>query len=342
MTIRTLEQNELLEQAVDWMVTLQSGDVSSEEQQQFSAWLTSSINHNKAWHSIANSVATPVAALQDLPSEQGPFIERALLRDNSLNSDNRRDFLRNSLAFAGITFGLTGLAGLSHRYQPLTGLTADLSTGTAERLTKKLDDSSELILNARTQVNLNVSSVYSIKPLITKTYRTIDLREGEIQLMASQQPQAFNIHCQHGHISVLTANNTSHCLVKINANSTFVLALAGELNIKNQQGQSVKLNAGEAVSFNKQFIYQKQLGLSHKAQWSQGLYLAKNESLHSLMQALADYYPGFIRVSEKAKNIKIYGGYPLDDLDKTFATLAQTLPIKVRKLGSLVTFIDVS
>ena len=330
-------QAELLEQAVDWMVSLQSGDVSAEEKQQFSAWLALSNKHQNAWQAIASSVALPVSALQSLPNEQTPFIEQALLRKDPLGSDSRRTFLRNGFAFAGVSLGLAGLAGIGHRYQPLTGFTADLSTGTAERLTKKLVDGSELILNARTQVNLNISSANS-----TNLLRTMHLKQGEIQLSASQQDVPFIIHCQQGQISVLTASNTNHCLVKQLTNKTFVLVLSGELMITNQQGQSINLAEGEAVSFTRQTIYQKQLGLSHKAQWSQGLYLAKNESLHSLTQALVDYYPGFIRVSEKAKNIKIYGGYPLDDLDKTFATLAQTLPIKVRKLGSLVTFIDVA
>ena len=330
-------QNELLEQAVDWMVSLQSGAVSAKEKQQFTAWLALSNRHQSAWQTITTSVAIPVTALQSLPDEQSPFIEQALLRENQLGSNARRGFLRNSFAIAGLSFGLASLAGITHRYHPLSGLSADLSTGTAERLHKILIDGSELLLNARSQVNISLAN-----PFNATATRAIHLQQGEIQLTASQQPEPFVIHCQHGQITVLSNKKTSHCLLKQAEQSTLVIALTGELTITNQQGHAMHLAAGEAVRFNANTLYQKQQGLAHKAQWSQGLYLAKNESLHTLTQALADYYPGFIRVADKAKNIKVYGGYPLDDLDKTFATLAQTLPIKMRKLGSLVTFIDLA
>jgi transmembrane sensor len=335
----TLEpsRDDLLDQAVDWMVCLQSGVVSAEEKLRFSAWLALSKNHQQAWQTITHSVAVPVNTLQSLPREQSPFIEQALLRKNPLGSNERRAFLRNSFAVAGLSFGLASLAGITHRYHPLSGLSADLSTGTAERLHKTLIDGSDLILNARSQVNISLSN-----PFNANAKRAINLQQGEMQLTASQQLAPFVIHCQHGQITVLSNKKTSHCLLKKGEQSTLVVALTGELTITNQQGQTTHLAAGEAVRFNGKTLYQKQQGYAHKAQWSQGLYLAKNESLYTLTQAFADYYPGFIRVSEQAKSIKVYGGYPLDDLNKSFATLAQTLPIKMRKLGALVTFIDVA
>ncbi|GAA0812515.1 FecR domain-containing protein [Colwellia asteriadis] len=322
---------QLREQAIDWMVTLQSGEVTAQEQQRFLAWLTLSTQHQAVWQSITDSITQPTKALQDLSHTQQPLVEQVLLRNNTAFSIKRRAFLRNSIV-------VVALVGVAHRYQPLSNLTADFSTGTGERATHTLADGSELILNARTQVNINVTRAHGL----TDLNRILYLTQGELQLTSNQQTTPFIIQCRDGDISLESNEKANHCLVKQYEDQTFVLALTGKLALKNKQGSTRYLNAGEGVYFNEVSIEQTQNNLNHKTQWSQGLYLAKNESLHALTQALSDYYPGFIHVSAEAKKLQVYGGYPLDELDKTFTTLEQTLAIKVRRLGDVVTFITLA
>ncbi len=321
----------LLEQAVDWMVSLESGNVCAHDKQLFSVWIAQSAAHQNAWQHISQSLVMPVDALKQLPANQSRVIEQALLRPNS-----RRDFLRNSLSFVGVSFTL---ASVINRYQPLSGLSADLATGTGERLTKTLADGSKVLLNARTHIDVDVLVNSPLNA--NQAQRALTLHQGEIQLItAANQIDPFNIHCQHGKITTLN----SHCLVKKQTENTFVLALSGKitisLNMSNVVKKTITLHQGEAIYFDEYNFQTKQTGLQHKAQWSQGLHLAKNETLLSLSQSLADYYPGYIRVAANAQQLKVYGGYPLDDLDKTFATLAQTLPIKIRQLGPLITLIE--
>ena len=313
------------------MVNLASGNVCAHDKQLFSVWLAQSAAHQSAWQHISQSLVMPVHALKQLPANQSKGIEQALLRPNS-----RREFLRNSFSFAAVSLTLTGII---NRYQPLSGLSADITTGTGERLTKTLADGSKVLLNARTNIDVNVLVNNPLNA--NKTQRELTLHQGEIQLItAKNQSHPFNVQCQHGTVTTLN----SHCLVKKQTDNTFVLALSGELtisiNMSNNAKQTVTLKQGEAIYFNEYRFQAKQTGLQHKAQWSQGLHLAKNETLLSLSQSLADYYPGYIRVAANAQQLKVYGGYPLDDLDKTFATLAQTLPIKIRQLGPLITLIE--
>lgn len=323
------EKNALLEQAVDWMVNLASGNVCAHDKQLFSVWLAQSAAHQSAWQHISQSLVMPVHALKQLPANQSKGIEQALLRPNS-----RREFLRNSFSFAAVSLTL---AGIINRYHPLSGLSADIATGTGERFTKNLADGSKVLLNARTHIDVNVLVNNPLNA--NKAQRSLTLHQGEIQLFAAEnQAVPFNVYCKHAKVTTLN----SHCLVKKQTNNTFVLALSGELtiNLSNDAKQAVTLKQGEAIYFNEYRFQTKQTGLQHKAQWSQGLHLAKNETLLSLSQSLADYYPGYIRVAANAQQLKVYGGYPLDDLDKTFATLAQTLPIKIRQLGPLITLIE--
>ena len=71
-------------------------------------------------------------------------------------------------------------------------------------------------------------------------------------------------------------------------------------------------------------------------------YFAKDDSLVELMSVFNDYYSGFIKLSAAAKKYRVYGSFPLDDLPATLSALRQSLPIKIRQLGTLFILIEKS
>ena len=100
---------------------------------------------------------------------------------------NRRHFLGSLFALGGAAAG----AVIANAYYPLAGLSDDLVTRTGERRLLRLPDGSQLLLNARTRVNLSY----------THGARTLHLLEGAISLAA--RPDAARPFVTAAHVSRL-------------------------------------------------------------------------------------------------------------------------------------------
>ncbi|MBM2517605.1 DUF4880 domain-containing protein [Pseudomonas aeruginosa] len=133
------ERQRIVEEAIEWMVRLQSGDFSAAEGDALERWKALSSEHAEVFRQLLGSLAP----LQDSPWRGQPSatVLRALEQPSS-----RRRFVGGAL---GLFVLLAGGAGLSAGSRPAWVCPANWRLGTGERRDWLLADGSRLRLNAR-------------------------------------------------------------------------------------------------------------------------------------------------------------------------------------------------
>ncbi len=149
----------VLDAAIAWQLSLDSGDGSAVEREEFSKWLASNEEHARAWRQLG-------MLDQRFGVASGPA--RAALLQSREGIRQRVRKLGTGLASIALVCGLALFAG--ERYVPIHYWLADQRTATGEQRTLKLADG--------TQINLNTHSAIDVR--FDEKRRLIVLQEGEI------------------------------------------------------------------------------------------------------------------------------------------------------------------
>ena len=149
----------VLDAAIAWQLSLDSGDGSAVEQEEFSKWLASDEEHARAWRQLG-------MLDQRFSVASGPA--RAALLQSRHGIRQRVRKLGRGLASIVLVCGLALFAG--ERYVPIHYWLADQRTATGEQRTLKLADG--------TRINLNTHSAIDVR--FDETRRLIVLQAGEI------------------------------------------------------------------------------------------------------------------------------------------------------------------
>ncbi|MNP70565.1 fec operon regulator FecR [compost metagenome] len=64
-----------------------------------------------------------------------------------------------------------------------------------------------------------------------------------------------------------------------------------------------------------------------------------DEPLENVVAALRPYTRGFVRLAPEVRDLRVQGVFPLNDPARTFAALAETLPIRVDHYSPWLTLI---
>lgn len=311
------------EAAIAWMVELRSGDSTQETRQAFERWLMAHPSHKMAWDKLGGAVAHTLggfpAQAMPAPGLRASTLETSLRRAGQ-RAAGRRRVLRAGLAIGGVGAGLGWLVprlGLQLGLMP--DVYADLSTGTAQRRQVTLPDGSQMLLDARSSVDLDFSS----------ERRLVRLRQG--QLIVSVQPgQAapFIVQTAQGQAQALG----TRYLVRQLENQTQVDVLEHRVAVSAYQGQTQVLEAGQGVRFNDEGEWVWQAVPPERSDaWARGLFIADDQPLSDLVEALRPYHAGLIRLAPKAAALRLTGRYALDDVPATLAALADTLPLAIQQ-----------
>ncbi|MNF79363.1 fec operon regulator FecR [compost metagenome] len=98
-----------------------------------------------------------------------------------------------------------------------------------------------------------------------------------------------------------------------------------------QEGQSALLYAGKIVP-----VAGDQ---RHRADWLSGRLNVLDDPLEHVVDALRPYSRGFVRVAPEVRGLRVQGVFPLNDPDRVFTALAETLPIRVDRYSPWLTLI---
>ncbi|MGJ7489356.1 DUF4880 domain-containing protein [Variovorax sp. ZT4R33] len=312
-----------LHTAVDWRVRQETNRFGERERQALESWLASDPAHRAAWTRVNCEVLE--APLNTVRAFQGrgavSHAEAAVL---ALQKVQRRRVIRGALAVAGV--GAT--AGfLTDRITPIGELMADLHTSTAQRQSFTLADGTDVLLDARSAADV----------LRRSDGMQLRLRSGALIVKpAASRLSVLSVDTPHCH--VLSEGARVHC--RVHASATEVVALDGLVQVQLVNGRSVRLRADEGISALSEALEQLPGRAADRAAWRDGMLAVRDWSLGEVIEALRAYHAGFIRVSESAAALRVFGIFRLD-LEDALAALAYTLPVQMRRLGPWLVSIDV-
>jgi transmembrane sensor len=230
---------------------------------------------------------------------------------------------------SGLAIAMAAGAGLllADRLQPLGALVADFSTGTGERRGFALEDGSQLTLNARTRVDVDFSV----------SARRLRLHEGDVVVqVAPDAGRPFTVSTAQADIRALGTRFS----VRQEAGATRVAVQEHSVEVLDPFGRKAILKAGEGALIDISGIGRVAEDQVDGAEWARGLLVVNRRPLVHVVAEMQRYRRDVLRVSPEAENIPVQGVFPLDDIDRALAGLAETLPVTVTHYGPWLTHID--
>lgn len=319
-----------MEQAIDWMVRLDSDRATAQDRQGFAQWLAASGAHASAWEHLQTRL-------------HGPDVQPAIaqLRDGGLAAQAgvqalavpvptvaRRRALQGGLAALLLS---VGAGWLLHRQTPLGTLSADLRTGTGERGRHALPDGSTLTLDARSAVDV----------VFSDEQRLVRLRAGAVIVAVAPWQGAglrpFVVQSAQGSVQALG----TRYMVRQEDERTLVHVMEHSVRIITRSGRQHTLEEGATAYFSASEVTPVDASLMAPAAWEGGVIQVRDQSLGVVIDALRPYQPGLIRVSAAAARLRVFGRFSLDRPERVLQDLVDTQPISVVRWSEWLTLIDI-
>jgi transmembrane sensor len=304
------------EQAVDWLVELQSELADDDTRRRWRQWHDANPVHALAWA----RVAAFGDKLHDLPSP----IAHATLKGAS--AEARRHTLKTLALLIGVGGVGGGAAWLANEQVPWREWSADRRTAVGERANLILDDGTVVRMNADSALNIRY----------TASARTLRLLRGEI-LITTARDSAATIAGGARPFSVDTAEGNAralgtHFTVRQLEGRSAVAVLHGAVEIRPAGGATaVRLDAGRQAAFTRAGVGPLVAADDAVTAWTDGMLVAQDMPLPEFLAALDRYRPGHLRCAPSAARLTVSGTYPLADTDKVLDMLQATLPVTVRR-----------
>jgi len=298
----------ILNQAVEWMLRLEEGDLTHSDRARYDAWQRADPRHAEAISKLMQA-----AKYFDVPRQMG--IETDTLLQKLEKSTSRRKLLRNMAVLAGMT---AGAGWLVHRGASGLNLSADFRTATGERHSYRLPDQSLITLNARSAADIAFDS----------HERLVRLRAGMlIADVAHDGQRPFVIDTLYGGVRALG----TEFQVRLLPDGAEVAVASSKVEIRTHSGATCQLHAGERAMFTSHSIETPSKTQDGAMAWVNGYYVALDEPLTHVIDALRPYRRGIIRVDPAVASMRVSAALPLDDTDRALNSLASIMPIEIQR-----------
>ncbi len=312
---------EISDQALRWIVRLNSGMATATDRQQYRAWRAASPVHELA----AREAEALWGDATNLHQEPRSGLVRPGARKRKLD---RRGVL-TGVAIAGIGGGLWA-AGV------FSGKRPDFATGRSEIRDVLLPDNSHVTLNAHSAINLAFS----------QRSRRVILAEGEAFFEVTHQTdRPFEVEADG---VVVTALGTAFDVDRnLGGGGVAVAVTEHAVTVSGREvvpsaRQTVRLEERQAVRVDARGRIGQVTTPSPAAiaAWRSGLYVAEDQSLGDVVAALQAYHAGWIVVrGEATAALRVNAVLSLKTPDESLDTLAGGLPINVHRLSAYLVVI---
>ncbi|WP_454689847.1 FecR domain-containing protein [Achromobacter aloeverae] len=305
-----------MEQAAEWYALLISGEDSAEDRSQWEAWLAASPDHRQAWSYVEAISQRVLAPLQDTAQPRH-------LADN-LHAANVRTLQRRRV-LAGIAL-LTGsglLGWVGWRHTPLGGYVmawaADYHTATGEIREVALPDGTHVWLNTASAFNKDYRA----------DLRRLHLVEGEILIAtAADAARPFVVDTTQGRLRALGTRFT----VRQEEGQAFLAVYHGAVEIRTaDSGASAVISAGQQARFTADAIQTPMPADPAREAWSRGELVVLDVPLAEVVKELNRYTRQHIGVDPTVAQRRIFGTFPLRDVDVALGLLADAAHLQIRR-----------
>ncbi|RMQ44336.1 hypothetical protein ALQ04_02221 [Pseudomonas cichorii] len=290
-------------EAIEWLALQRSGSISNTQRQRFQQWLLSSQDNREAWVQLEQRLGQAFAEL--------PPMSRQVL---SKSGQTRRQWLRGALGLSGLGIGSWWL----QRNGLLPWNRGDLYTGLAERRPFSLEDGSQVLLNARSRVDM----AFDVRQ------RTLMLHEGALSIQVATDPQRpLVVRTAFGEARALGTRFT----VSLHEQAAHVWVQESRVLLTATSGATLELGPGQGARLHGRRIHMLDPHLASENAWKDGLLEVHDQSLGEVIEALRDYHSGILRIAPDAAALRITGVFTLDDTRQTLRSLQEVLPVKVEQ-----------
>jgi transmembrane sensor len=310
---------DILDQAADWLVRLQSGAATDGDRAAWERWRAQSPQHASAWNRAERLLST----LGELPPALAmPALDRPT--DRPARSTRRAAMAKLALLLGAAPATWAGWQWCEgpNGYK----LGADHRTATGERREVLLADGSRVTLNTGSAIDVRYDT----------GQRLVHLRAGEILVQSHPDPspaqRPLRVQTTHG---MLQALGTRFTVRQLDAR-THVAVLEGAVRITPALpgAPPAVLQTGEQASFTSDAVGAVSAADDTQAGWTQGLLLADRMRLADLAAELQRYRGGIVRCDPAVAELQVSGAYPVGsvaDTERALVMLVTTYPVQARK-----------
>ncbi|AZF04710.1 FecR family protein [Pseudomonas sp. R5-89-07] len=300
------------DEAAQWFVRLQDGELSAQESQRFEAWCA-----QRPEHQYELDVLQGLWGAADLL----PKARLQALGDASIERPVRRAVLRYALAASVVAVAL-GL-GLFLTLNPEKSYNAEFATRLGEHRQVVLPDGSLIDLNSRSVVTVHYEH----------GQRGVELKQGEAMFSVEHDPsRPFVVMAGAGHVTVTGTRFD----VRRDDEQTRVAVEAGTVKVQGRvSDQVVTLTAGRGthVDSQGQVAAAYAVNPAELTAWRSGKLIFNNATLSDVAREVSRYREQPLRVSTASVgNLRLTSVFKTGDTDALLKALPQILPVAVQTL----------
>lgn len=312
----------VVQEAIAWMVTLQSGTASLEDHAACQRWQAQDAQHALAWERL-RGLAQPV---QQIP----PALAMQTLGNATRTAQQVQALLqrRQALKMLLLVTGSAGVLGLGYKHVPWQPMLAQYTTRVGQKKRVMLADGTEVMLNTATALDSDFDA----------STRRLRFYHGEILLTTGpeshvHQASALAANTAHRPFIVETAQGSlralgTRFLVRQREHGIGLAVFEGAVEVNNG-GQRQIVQAGQQLAFSRARIGAVQ-GLNPDASaWMDGLLIARAMPLADFLQELNRYRRGHISVDPALAQLTISGVFPLQQPERVLQAVQETLPVRL-------------
>ena len=303
----------IVDQAVEWLVKIQSGRSSAEDSDACARWRQSHPDHERAWLRVCGLGRD----LREGTGAVDPHVARMALR--GADRQRRRWALKT---IAGLGVGAWTAWAMRH---DLALLNADYRTAAGERRDIVLPDGTRVLLNTRSAIDVRFDA----------TARTLRLVGGEIMVTTAKDSagRPFVVLGRDGRIVPV---GTRFLVREFDAGDrrSEVTVLEGAVDQSaGERSQVTRVPAGSRVRFSGTGVGSLSTPPDGAAAWADGMLVVERMRLDDFIGELARYRTGVLRCDPEVAGVLVSGAFPLADTDAVLAMLGETLPVRLRSLS---------
>ncbi|PIB57700.1 FecR family protein [Pseudomonas sp. 2822-17] len=304
---------DLDQQAANWVIRLNEGNLSEREQQQFERWKIADPQHAAAFERLQGFVGR----LQALRPQQAPVqaaLEAARVR--------RRNPAGRVLL--GLLMALP--VALALRAYPPTYLLADQRTAPAHWQRINLEDGSQLTLSGNSAVDLTFNG----------QQRQVRLLRGEILVqVAHDATRPFSVVTDDGQMRALGTRFT----VRRETPGTLLTMLESTVAATDAgQHTAVNVSAGEQARITPDAVtlLGKVDPRATNDAWQHHQLVVQDRPLPEVLDELARQYGGHVQFNrEQLADLRVSAVLPLDNPRRALQLIADGLPVRLRSFSPL-------
>lgn len=317
LTRRGEPHQQVVKQAIHWLLRLRNNSANSRLRQQCEVWRAEHHEHELAWQRVQSLQAELSSNLRAVPGAQVAFNTL----ENSAQGLGRRQALK--LLSGALLMG--SAAWLGKDAVGWQQWTADFATATGQRRGFQLPDGTRLELNTASAVDLDYNA----------QQRLIKLTRGEIIVTCggidegSPFDRPLRVQSRQGVYEGMGAR----FILRQDGDCTRLSVTGGMVLIHSPlaaDGTPAQVQAGQSYLIDHhQARLAPPLNMDAGA-WVDGLIVTRNMRLGDFLDEVGRYRHGYLTCSADIADLRLSGVFRLENTDRLLAILPQTLPVQLR------------